>query len=123
MSDPTRTIAGLLDRRRLNAMSAPKRIAVLVACAPILLYRLTLSRLLPRVCRFHPSCSVYALGALQHHGVLRGSQLALRRIARCHPFNPGGYDPVPGTGEADISSSPNDRPSDSAAPPPGGGNS
>jgi uncharacterized protein len=64
-------------------------------CLPIRLYRATLSRLLGPACRFHPSCSQYALGALQAHGVLRGGVLALWRIARCQPFHPGGIDPVP----------------------------
>ena len=48
-------------------------------------------------CRFAPTCSSYAYQAIEHHGALRGLGLALRRIARCHPFNPGGIDPVPGT--------------------------
>ena len=61
----------------------------------IRLYRRTLSRLLPGVCRFQPSCSQYAIEALQGYGLWRGGGLALRRLARCHPFNPGGYDPVP----------------------------
>lgn len=46
-------------------------------------------------CRFYPSCSDYAIEALRTHGVLRGTFFALRRFLRCHPFNPGGYDPVP----------------------------
>lgn len=61
------------------------------------LYQLTISPLLPPSCRFTPSCSAYAREALATHGALRGSWLALRRLARCHPWNPGGYDPVPGT--------------------------
>jgi putative membrane protein insertion efficiency factor len=58
-------------------------------------YRLLVSPLLPPSCRFHPSCSAYALGALERHGALRGSWLTARRLARCHPFHPGGIDPVP----------------------------
>ncbi len=62
---------------------------------PIHLYRWTLSPLLPRACRFHPSCSAYALAALDKHGPFRGSWLTLQRLARCHPFHPGGLDEVP----------------------------
>jgi uncharacterized protein len=61
----------------------------------ISIYRYALSPLLGPSCRFHPSCSCYAAEAIGRHGALRGSSLALRRIARCHPWNPGGYDPVP----------------------------
>ena len=58
-------------------------------------YQLTLSRVLPPSCRFHPSCSQYALEAVRRHGALKGGWLAARRLTRCHPFHPGGYDPVP----------------------------
>lgn len=58
-------------------------------------YQIALGPLLPASCRYVPSCSVYAIEALEKHGPLRGSWLAIRRIGRCHPFRPGGYDPVP----------------------------
>jgi putative membrane protein insertion efficiency factor len=61
----------------------------------IRLYQLVISPVLPPACRFTPSCSHYALEAVTRHGALRGSWLALRRLARCHPFHPGGFDPVP----------------------------
>lgn len=60
-------------------------------------YQLLVSPLLGARCRFHPSCSQYALEAVELHGALRGSWLALRRLSRCHPFHAGGYDPVPPT--------------------------
>lgn len=58
-------------------------------------YQLAVSPLLGPRCRFYPSCSQYALEALERFGVLRGTYLAARRLLRCHPFHPGGYDPVP----------------------------
>ena len=61
----------------------------------IRLYQLLVSPWLGPRCRFYPSCSHYALQALEEHGLWHGSWLALRRLARCHPFHPGGYDPVP----------------------------
>ena len=63
--------------------------------APVLAYRYALSPLLGPRCRFYPSCSAYALEALEQHGAGRGAWLSLRRILRCHPWHPGGYDPVP----------------------------
>jgi uncharacterized protein len=67
----------------------------LVAEILIRLYQWIVSPLLGPACRFHPTCSAYALEAIRRFGVVRGSWLAVRRIGHCHPWNPGGYDPVP----------------------------
>jgi uncharacterized protein len=66
-----------------------------VLAASIRLYQVSLSRALPSRCRFYPSCSQYAYEAISLHGALRGGWLAVRRLLRCHPFHPGGIDPVP----------------------------
>ncbi len=62
------------------------------------LYQLTLSPFMGGQCRFYPSCSNYALDALESHGPLKGSWLALQRLLKCHPFHPGGFDPPPRRG-------------------------
>jgi putative membrane protein insertion efficiency factor len=62
---------------------------------PIVAYRRWISPLFGPVCRFQPTCSAYALQALRRHGAVRGTWLTVRRLARCHPFHAGGYDPVP----------------------------
>ncbi len=69
------------------------------AAAALHFYKRFLSPLLPRACRYEPTCSEYAAEAIELHGVLRGGGLALRRLARCHPWHGGGFDPVPGPGE------------------------
>ena len=63
--------------------------------ALIRFYQYAISPLLGRRCRFFPSCSEYAVEALEKHGALTGSWLALKRLSHCHPWNPGGFDPVP----------------------------
>ena len=65
------------------------------------LYRLVISPLYGNVCRYYPSCSAYALRAVEVHGAVKGTYLAARRLLRCHPWTAGGYDPVPGTPEFD----------------------
>jgi putative membrane protein insertion efficiency factor len=63
--------------------------------AVLRLYKRFISPLLPPACRFAPSCSEYAQQAIAKHGALRGSILAAKRLAKCHPLHPGGFDPVP----------------------------
>ena len=76
-----------------------RRAAIVALSLPIRLYRALLSPVLPRACRFEPSCSAYALEALSQHGPAKGSFLAARRILRCHPIRwlggGSGFDPVP----------------------------
>lgn len=66
-----------------------------LAVGLIRLYQRTISRVLPPSCRFTPSCSEYGVQAIGRYGLWRGGWLTLKRIGRCHPFHPGGYDPVP----------------------------
>jgi len=67
-----------------------KKIAILM----IKFYRLFISPLKPPTCRYMPTCSEYALQAIEKYGIVRGGSMAIRRVLRCHPFHPGGYDPV-----------------------------
>lgn len=66
-----------------------------LALALIRLYQRTISQVTPPTCRFEPSCSQYAYEAIEKYGFLKGGWMAVKRVARCNPFNPGGYDPVP----------------------------
>ena len=63
--------------------------------ALVRVYQITLSPLLGKVCRFEPSCSRYAVACLEAHGAMRGSLLSVKRLCKCHPFHPGGFDPPP----------------------------
>jgi hypothetical protein len=66
-----------------------------IVLALIRFYQKWISPGLPSACRFYPSCSEYTFQAIEKHGVLKGGWLGVRRIGRCHPFHPGGFDPVP----------------------------
>lgn len=77
-------------------MSAVSRVLAWPLVQLVRAYRLAISPLLGMNCRFQPCCSTYTIEALERHGVVRGSVLAARRIARCHPWGGSGYDPVPG---------------------------
>jgi putative membrane protein insertion efficiency factor len=79
-------------------MNYMKKIALLL----IRFYQLAISPHYPPCCRYYPSCSSYALEAVEKHGFLKGSFMALRRLLRCHPFHAGGYDPVPERVNAQI---------------------
>lgn len=74
---------------------ASKRIAAIPFIALVRFYQLCISPLKPPTCRFSPTCSQYALEALKKYGVIKGGWLAVKRIARCHPWGGSGYDPVP----------------------------
>ena len=71
------------------------RMLARAAIVPIRLYQKMLSPLFPPTCRFTPTCSNYAVAALERYGLFKGGWLAIKRVGRCHPWNEGGYDPVP----------------------------
>ena len=85
-------IIGVLAQRRHLATPSPVRVLLE---ALVRLYQLILRPILPPACRYHPTCSDYALEALRGHGAARGSWLATKRICRCHPWGGSGFDPVP----------------------------
>jgi uncharacterized protein len=70
-----------------------RRIPATILILAVRCYQWTISPLLGRCCRFEPTCSAYFIGAVKKYGTIRGTFLGVRRIARCHPWNPGGYDP------------------------------
>ena len=79
----------------LQAGSPVRRLPRRALIAFVRGYQLVLSPIFGGACRYYPSCSAYAIEALERHGALRGGWLAIARIGRCHPFRPGGFDPVP----------------------------
>lgn len=84
-----------MKQRILQGLQFLWRLPRLLLMLPIRFYRRFISPNLPPACRFTPTCSQYALEAIERFGVLKGGFLAIRRILKCHPFHPGGYDPVP----------------------------
>lgn len=91
-AEPPLTSAPPHSAKKLSILSRAVALPLIVL---VKLYQFTLSPIMGRQCRYHPTCSWYALEALRTHGGFRGSLLAARRIARCHPFARGCYDPVP----------------------------
>jgi putative membrane protein insertion efficiency factor len=79
----------------LRLLKKIKSVFVLIFIVPILVYKYLISGFLPPVCKFHPSCSVYAIEALKKYGVIKGLYLSIIRIIRCSPLSHGGFDPVP----------------------------
>ena len=76
------------------------RALTLIGIVPVRLYQWFISPLLPPSCRYEPTCSAYAIEALQRHGLIRGAYLTTRRLLRCHPWGGSGFDPVPPQGRS-----------------------
>ncbi|RAV21114.1 membrane protein insertion efficiency factor YidD [Paenibacillus contaminans] len=89
----------IISRKKITVSRAerkePRAMLRKAVKAPVLFYRKFISPLKPPTCRFYPTCSAYALEAIETHGALKGSWLAAVRICKCHPFHPGGIDHVP----------------------------
>jgi putative membrane protein insertion efficiency factor len=81
-----------------QGLPRPPTLGARMLARAVIAYRRWISPVLPARCRFYPSCSAYALEAISRHGAIRGIVLAGWRLLRCHPFHPGGYDPVPEPG-------------------------
>lgn len=105
------TVRGLKGLKKLNGFpekalaQLPRRMAAGVVRG----YQLLVSPVLPGSCRYHPSCSAYAIDALNRHGFFKGAWLGLGRIVRCHPWGGEGFDPVPGTASKDDGIITNER--------------
>ncbi len=84
-----------LVRQEVGQKEVPRSPAMWLLRGPIRFYQLAISPMTPAACRYYPSCSNYAIEAIDKYGARKGGWLALRRILRCHPFRPGGFDPVP----------------------------
>ena len=84
-----------LARRMVGPVAVARKVPSMLLVGLIRLYQTFVSPLTPPSCRYYPSCSSYAVVALQRHGLVRGGWLAVRRLARCHPWTPGGVDDVP----------------------------
>ena len=110
MSSPVVAVARCLGRRLVRL---PADIVVLL----LRLWQLLVSPVYGQTCRFYPSCSSYALEAVDRHGLVRGGWLALRRLGRCHPWNPGGVDLVPPKAGASAPSPPVGLPSERSPNP------
>ena len=98
MSTTPIAIPGSVRRRITFLVQVPR----LLLLGLLRLYQLYVSPLRPPTCRFYPSCSQYAVVAVTRHGALRGTWLAVRRLLRCHPWNPGGVDDVPPPGAVHV---------------------
>ena len=90
-AEPARSAVDAMSSHRALLRTLPQRALMALVRA----YRLVLSPWLGNACRFEPTCSAYSLQALERHGAAAGTYMTLRRVARCHPFCRGGYDPVP----------------------------
>ncbi|MFZ4757968.1 MAG: membrane protein insertion efficiency factor YidD [Burkholderiaceae bacterium] len=87
-------------RNASNGADVLRRLPAQVLAVPLLVYRYGISPMIGPRCRFHPSCSTYSLEALDRFGAMRGTWLAAARLTRCHPWHPGGLDPLPDTFES-----------------------
>jgi uncharacterized protein len=93
--DPGHEGEGEADRIEPGSLPAPRSVVRRALAGLIRLYQRYVSPLTPPSCRFHPTCSEYTRQAVLKHGALKGIRLGIVRISKCHPFHPGGFDPVP----------------------------